>query len=146
MARPRVPGWAIRFNLRWHTSSWNSLTRRPQRDADAKAKATPGDATLAAAAKAAKDKAGQDYVQASGSLPAHGTLRQPTSRAQIEPQLEYYYKKYHGDLTGLDAVKTQAARYALPAGNPEYHSRQDAAGTDSRPACQHSRLEHAGAG
>ena len=33
----------------------------------------------------------------------------PAYKAQIEPKLEYYYKKYHGDLDGLDDIKTQAA-------------------------------------
>lgn len=29
-------------------------------------------------------------------------------KAQIEPKLEYYYKKFHGGLDGLDAIKQQA--------------------------------------
>jgi len=37
-------------------------------------------------------------------------------KAQIEPKIEYYYKKYHGDLTGLDEVKTQAAATEFPPG------------------------------
>ncbi len=35
-------------------------------------------------------------------------------KAQIEPQLERYYKKYHGKLDGLDAVKAQAAATTFP--------------------------------
>jgi hypothetical protein len=37
-------------------------------------------------------------------------------KAQIEPKLEYYYKKYHGNLDGLQDVKTQAQASALPPG------------------------------
>lgn len=38
-------------------------------------------------------------------------------KGQIEPKLEYYYKKYHGNLDGLQDVKTQAEANALPPGN-----------------------------
>ncbi len=37
-------------------------------------------------------------------------------KAQIEPKLEYYYKKFHGGLDGLDAIKQQAAASLFPAG------------------------------
>src|ERR1035437_2585249 len=37
-------------------------------------------------------------------------------KAQIEPKLEYYYKKYHGALDGLDAIKTQAQASTFPPG------------------------------
>jgi hypothetical protein len=37
-------------------------------------------------------------------------------KAQIEKKMEYYYNKYHGDLTGLDAVKAQAADTVFPPG------------------------------
>ncbi len=84
------------------------------RDADAKAKATPGDATLAAAAKAADDKAAQDYVQAIWFFARAWNFAPANYKGQIEPQLEYYYKKYHGDLTGLNDVKTQAASSLFP--------------------------------
>ncbi len=33
----------------------------------------------------------------------------PAYKAQIEPKLEYWYKRFHGGLDGLDAVKTAAA-------------------------------------
>ena len=87
-----------------------------QRDAESKAKATPGEATLTAAAKAAKDKAGQDYVQAVWFFARAWNFAPANFKSQIEPQLEYYYKKYHGDLTGLDSVKTQAAATLFPPG------------------------------
>jgi hypothetical protein len=37
-------------------------------------------------------------------------------KAQIEPKLEYYYKKFHGNLDGLDAIKQQAAASVFPPG------------------------------
>ena len=37
-------------------------------------------------------------------------------KAQIEKKMEYYYQKYHGNLDGLDAVKTQAAATLFPSG------------------------------
>jgi hypothetical protein len=40
----------------------------------------------------------------------------PAYKAQIGPKLEYYYKKYHGALDGLDAIKTQAAATTFPPG------------------------------
>jgi len=37
-------------------------------------------------------------------------------KAQIEKKMNYYYQKYHGNLDGLDAVKTQAAATLFPPG------------------------------
>jgi hypothetical protein len=37
-------------------------------------------------------------------------------KAQIEKKMDYYYQKYHGNLDGLDAVKTQAAATLFPSG------------------------------
>ena len=57
-------------------------------------------------------------------------------KAQIEPQLEYYYKKYHGDLTGLDGCKDSVRRQSLPAGNLEItkpRRRKSRSTTCSRP-------------
>ena len=87
-----------------------------RREAADKAKATPGDAALAAAAKAANDKAGQDYVQAAWFFARAWNFAPANFKSQIEPQLEYYFKKYHGDLTGLDGLKTQAAATLFPPG------------------------------
>jgi len=86
------------------------------RDAQAKAKATPGDAALAAAAKAATDKANQDYLMAAWFFARAWNFAPANYKSQIEPQLEYYYKKYHGDTTGLDQLKTQAAATVFPPG------------------------------
>jgi hypothetical protein len=38
-------------------------------------------------------------------------------KGQIEPKLEYYYKKYHGALDGLDAIKQQAQASEFPPAN-----------------------------
>ncbi len=38
-------------------------------------------------------------------------------KGQIEPKLEYYYKKYHGGLDGLDAIKQQAQASEFPPTN-----------------------------
>ena len=38
----------------------------------------------------------------------------PAYKAQIEPQLEYWYKRYHGNLQDLDAVKTAAKATEFP--------------------------------
>lgn len=40
----------------------------------------------------------------------------PQYKAQIEPKLEYWYKKYHGGLDGLDDIKTQAQASTFPPG------------------------------
>jgi hypothetical protein len=37
-------------------------------------------------------------------------------KASVEKSLEYYYKKYHGDLKGLDDIKAQAALTTFPPG------------------------------
>lgn len=38
----------------------------------------------------------------------------PAYKAQIEPQLEYWYKRFHGGLDGLDAVKAAAKNTVFP--------------------------------
>ena len=38
----------------------------------------------------------------------------PAYQAQIEPQLEYWYKRYHGGIDGLDAVKAAAKATVFP--------------------------------
>ncbi|MGA8042893.1 MAG: hypothetical protein WCA37_08835 [Terracidiphilus sp.] len=59
---------------------------------------------------------GKDLVQAVWFYARAWNFAPPAYKAQIEPKLEYYYKKYHGDLTGLDAIKTQAAASVFPPG------------------------------
>ena len=87
------------------------------RDAQTKAKAAPGDAAAAQAAKAANDKANQDYLLASWFFARAWSYAPANFKSQIEPQLEYYFKKYHGDTTGLDQLKTQAAASLFPPAN-----------------------------
>ena len=43
-------------------------------------------------------------------------------KAQIEPKLEYYYKKYHGNLDGLDAHQDAGAATIFPPGNSGDHA------------------------
>ena len=84
------------------------------RDAQAKAKAAPGDAAAAQAAKAATDKANQDYLYASWFFARAWSYAPANFKSQIEPQLEYYFKKYHGNTDGLNDLKTQAAAALFP--------------------------------
>lgn len=58
----------------------------------------------------------QDLVQAVWFYARVWNFAPPQYKAQIEPKLEYYYKKYHGDLKGLDDIKTQAAATTFPPG------------------------------
>ncbi len=55
----------------------------------------------------------QDLVKACYYYARVWDFAPPAYKAQIEPSLEYYYKKYHGKLDGLDDVKTQAQAAAL---------------------------------
>jgi hypothetical protein len=43
-------------------------------------------------------------------------LAPPQYKAQIEPKMNYYYKKYHGAMDGLDAIKEQAVTQTLAPG------------------------------
>ncbi|MGA8087396.1 MAG: hypothetical protein WCA10_08830 [Terracidiphilus sp.] len=112
--KPGQPGLGDTLQLALAYVKLALVDAQAARDADTKAKATPGDATLAAAAKAANDKAGQDYVQAVWFFARAWNFAPANFKGQIEPQLDYYYKKYHGDLTGLNDVKTQAASTLFP--------------------------------
>ncbi|MGA2651323.1 MAG: hypothetical protein ABSF28_12400 [Terracidiphilus sp.] len=58
--------------------------------------------------------AGQDLVQAVWFYSRVWDYAPAAYKAQIEPKLEYYYKKYHGKLDGLDSIKTQAAVTTFP--------------------------------
>jgi hypothetical protein len=57
---------------------------------------------------------GQDLIQAIWFYSRVWDYAPPAYKAQIEPKLEYYYKKYHGKLDGLDAIKTQAQATTFP--------------------------------
>ncbi len=58
--------------------------------------------------------AAQDLMQAIWFYARVWDFAPPQYQANIEPQLERFYKKYHGGLDGLDAVKAQAAATTFP--------------------------------
>jgi len=68
--------------------------------------------TLQLAETYAKPGDARDEVQAVWFYARAWDYAPAQIKTQIEPRLEYWYKKYHGDLTDLDAVKT-AAQSAL---------------------------------
>jgi hypothetical protein len=51
----------------------------------------------------------RDMVQAIWFYARAWNFAPAAYKAQIEPKLEYWYKRYHGNLDGLDAVKTASA-------------------------------------
>ena len=61
----------------------------------------------------------KDYVNAVWFYARVVDYAPPAYKVRIEPQLEQVYKKYHGGLDGLDAIKTQAATTTFPPGT--YH-------------------------
>jgi hypothetical protein len=60
--------------------------------------------------------AGQDLVQSVWFFARVWDYAPPAYKSQIEPKLDYYYKKYHGAMDGLDAIKTQALASTFPPG------------------------------
>jgi tetratricopeptide (TPR) repeat protein len=58
----------------------------------------------------------KDLVQAVWFYSRAWNFAPPAFKGQIEPKIEYWYKKYHGALDGLDAIKTQAAATVFPPG------------------------------
>ncbi len=85
----------------------------------AKAKATTDPAAKPQAdkdAKDAKDAEGNDLVQAVWFYARAWGFAPPSLKAPIETKMKFYYTKYHGNLDGLDAVKTQAAGTVFPPG------------------------------
>lgn len=58
----------------------------------------------------------KDYVQGVWFYARVWDFAPQAYKTQIEPKLEYYYKKYHGGLDGLDAIKTAAAATTFPPG------------------------------
>jgi hypothetical protein len=57
---------------------------------------------------------GKDLVQAVWFYARAWNFAPPAYKTQIEPKLDYYYKKFHGAMDGLDAVKAQAAATVFP--------------------------------
>jgi hypothetical protein len=72
--------------------------------------------TLQLAEAYVKPGDGKDLVQAVWFYARAWNYAPPAFKAQIEPKIEYYYKKYHGGLDGFDAIKTQAAATEFPPG------------------------------
>jgi hypothetical protein len=72
--------------------------------------------TLLLAQAYSQPGAAQDLVQASWFYARVWDFAPANYKAQIEPKLEYYYKKYHGGLDGLDAIKQQAQASTFPPG------------------------------
>lgn len=58
---------------------------------------------------------GKDLIQAVWFYARAWNFATPL-KAQINGKLEFYYKRYHGDLNGLDDIKAQAAQTVFPAG------------------------------
>ena len=75
---------------------------------DATTKSTGLVDTLQLAEAYAKPDA-RDEVQAIWFYARAWNFAPPAYKAQIAPKLEYWYKRYHGNLDGIDAVKTASA-------------------------------------
>jgi hypothetical protein len=56
----------------------------------------------------------QDLVKAIWLYARVWDLAPANYKGQIAPKLDYYYKKYHGNLEGLDAIKQQASATVFP--------------------------------
>jgi tetratricopeptide (TPR) repeat protein len=72
--------------------------------------------TLLLAQAYSQPGASQDLVKAVWFYARVLDFAPPNYKAQIEPKLDYYYKKYHGALDGLDAIKQQAEASVFPPG------------------------------
>jgi hypothetical protein len=57
---------------------------------------------------------GQDLVQATWFFARVWNFAPTSYKSQIEPKLEGCYRRYHGKLEGLDAIKTKAAESTFP--------------------------------
>ena len=66
--------------------------------------------TLQLAEAYAKPGDTRDPVQAVWFYARAWNFAPPAYKTQIEPKLEYWYKRFHGNLDGVDAVKTAAAQ------------------------------------
>jgi hypothetical protein len=83
---------------------------------DDESKSTGLNDTLLLAQAYAQPGSSQDLKQAAWYFARVWDFAPAQYKAQIEPKLEYYYKKYHGGLDGLDQVKQQAQASAFPPG------------------------------
>jgi hypothetical protein len=81
---------------------------------DDEAKSTGLNDTLLLAQAYAQPGSSQDLKEAVWFFARVWALAPAQYKAQIEPKLEYYYKKYHGGLDGLDEIKAKAATAVFP--------------------------------
>jgi tetratricopeptide (TPR) repeat protein len=72
--------------------------------------------TLAATYADMKAKESRDLVKACWFYARVWDFAPANFKPKIEQPLEYWYKKYHGSLTGLDALKQQAQATMFPPG------------------------------
>jgi tetratricopeptide (TPR) repeat protein len=84
---------------------------------DDQSKTTGLNDTLLLAQAYSQQGTSQDLVQAVWFYARVWDFAPAAYKGQIEPKLDYYYKKYHGGMDGLDAVKTQAAATTFPPAN-----------------------------
>jgi hypothetical protein len=84
---------------------------------DDQSKTTGLNDTLLLASAYSQPGATQDLVKAVWYYARVWDFAPAAYKGQIEPKLEYYYKKYHGGLDGLDAVKTAAQSALFPPGD-----------------------------
>ena len=113
------PGLADTLQIAEAYAKQEAVDVKAAREADLRAKAaTDTDAKAQAEkdAKDARDQDGNDMVQAVWFYGRAWNYAPAAFKAQIEPKIEYYYKKYHGNLDGLDAAKAQAADTLFPPG------------------------------
>jgi hypothetical protein len=111
------PGLADTLQLAEADTKQELVDAKAAREADLAAKAaTDPDAKAKAdkAAKDARDQDGSDFIQAVWFYARAWNYAPAAYKADIETKLDYYYKKYHGALDGLDAVKTQATATLFP--------------------------------
>jgi len=94
-----------------------TIDAKAAREAALKAKAAPTDADAKTAAKAAKDTDGNDLVQAVWFYARAWNFAPASLKTPIEGKMKFYYTKYHGNVEGLDAVKTSAAATLFPPGS-----------------------------
>lgn len=92
-----------------------AIDAKAARDAELAAK-TSTDPDAKAKAKAARDVAGNDLVQAVWFYARAWNFAPANLKTPIEGKMKFYYTKYHGNLDGLDAVKTQSADTLFPPG------------------------------
>jgi hypothetical protein len=83
-------------------------------DEQAKSQGLPD--TLALAQAYSQPGAAQDLPRAAYLYARVWDFAPPQYKTQIEPKLDYYYKKYHGGMDGLDQLKEQAKNDKLPPG------------------------------